>query len=256
MSKQAFLLLMLLTTISPALAASVEGMALLPSGVYTPLYLEKENTKNFERRPVYVEAFRLDQEPITNRQYLDFVIAHPEWKKTQVKRVFADSHYLQHWSEDSAVEDRNELGNPVVNVSWFAASAYCEAREERLPTTDEWEYALADNGRDNEKIQQQLLDWYATPNGRLPSVGSQPANGFGIYDLAGLVWEWTSDFNSFMVSSDSRDSGQKNFFCGGGSLNASNPRDYAAFMRYSYRGSLQGAFTGKNLGFRCAKDAK
>lgn len=256
MSKRTFLVLILLTTVSPALAASIGGMKLLPRGTYTPLYLEKENAENYEKQPVYVEAFWLDQEPVTNRQFLDFVTEHPEWKKSQLVGLFADPHYLQHWSDDSSVEDRNELDSPVVNVSWFAASAYCEAQEERLPTTDEWEYALADNGRDNEKIQQQVLAWYAVPNGKLPSVGSQPANGFGISDLVGVVWEWTSDFNSFMASSDSRDSGQKSLFCGGVSLNTSNPRDYAAFMRYSYRGSLQGAFTGKNLGFRCAKDVK
>jgi formylglycine-generating enzyme len=256
MSNRALLALMLVTAAFPVRAASVEGMALLPSGRYTPLYMERENTENFQRQPVYVEAFWLDREPVTNLQFLDFVTAHPEWKKSQVRGLFADSRYLQHWSDDSSVEDRSELDSPVVNVSWFAASAYCEAREERLPTTDEWEYALADNGRDNEKIQQQVLAWYAVPNGKLPGVGSQPVNGFGISGLAGLVWEWTSDFNGFMASSDSRDSGQKNLFCGGGSLNASNPRDYAAFMRYSYRGSLQGAFTGRNLGFRCAKDAK
>ncbi len=256
MSNWVLLFPVLLIIGSSALAESVEDMALLPAGGYTPLYSANKNVENLEKQATYVEEFWLDKVPVTNRQFMSFVTVHPEWKKSQVRVIFADSHYLQQLNEDSLIEDKSELDSPVVSVSWFAASAYCEAREKRLPTTDEWEYALADDGRNNEKIQQQVLDWYAVPNEKLPNVGSKPANGFGLSDLTGVVWEWTSDFNSFMASSDPRDSGQKNLFCGGGSLNASNPRDYAAFMRYSYRGSLQGAFTGKNLGFRCAKDAK
>ena len=249
MSRYARLLLILLATAHPA--SAVDEMALLPDGMYTPMYVDK--TEKRDNQPIAVGAFWLARVPVTNRQFLAFVSAHPEWKKSGLREVFADSHYLQHWSGDTVVDQR-ELDSPVVNVSWFAAAAFCESRGERLPTTDEWEYALADNGRDADRVQQSVMAWYAVPNDTLPAVGRQGANGFGISDLTGLIWEWTDDFNSFMASSDPRDSGQKSMFCGGGSLDAANPRDYAAFMRYSYRGSLQGAFTGKNLGFRCAKD--
>jgi formylglycine-generating enzyme required for sulfatase activity len=249
-------LLILFMAASPALAAPVDGLVLIQNGSYRPLYLENGGADNLKDQSTYVETFWLDRVPVTNRQYLEFVAKSPEWKKSSVKRAFADSSYLQHWSGDLAIQNLGELDSPAVNVSWFSASAYCESLGERLPTTDEWEYALADNGRDNEEVQKRTLDWYAVPNATPPHVGSGSANGFGIFDLVGSVWEWTLDFNSFMVSSDIRDSGQKSLFCGGGSLNTSNPKDYAAFMRYSYRASLQGSFTGKNLGFRCAKDFK
>lgn len=249
LNEKVFFLLISISAVSPAHAAPGDStLVLLPGGDYVPLYLEKEKTNKSENRSIKVKAFWLDRVPVTNRQYLEFVRKHPKWEKSHVQRIFADSHYLQHGGGD--------LDSPVVNVSWFAASDYCESQGKRLPTTNEWEYALADNGRDKEKIQQRILDWYAVPNGKLPPVGSQAANGFGIYDLTGSVWEWTSDFNSFMAASDSRDSGQKDLFCGGGSFGTSNPRDYASFMRYSFRASLQGTFTGKNLGFRCAKDSK
>ena len=234
----------------------VDGMALLPSGSYTPLYLESGKADNLKEQSNYIDTFWLDRVPVTNRQYLEFVKKYPEWRKSHVKRVFVDSSYLQHWNDDLTIQDLSELDSPVVNVSWFSASAYCESQGKRLPTTDEWEYALADNGRNYEEVQKHVLDWYSVPNAKLSGVGSKSANGFGVYDLVGSIWEWSLDFNSFMVSSDSRDSGQKEMFCGGGSLNTSNPKDYAAFMRYSYRASLLGSFTGKNLGFRCAKDAK
>ena len=250
------LLVILFTTANIAFAAPVDDMVLIPGGTYTSLYLEKEKLASLKDQSIFIDSFWLNRFPITNRQYLEFVTTHPEWKKSQIKRLFADTSYLQHWNGDLSIRHINELDSPVTNVSWFSASAYCESRGERLPTTDEWEYALTDDGRDTKEIQKRALDWYAVPNSALPKVGNGPANGYGIYDLVGSIWEWTLDFNSFMASSDPRDSGQKNLFCGGGSLNTSNPRDYAAFMRYSYRSSLLGSFTGKNLGFRCAKDTK
>ena len=255
MSKLVLLMWMLLAADS-ALAASNGNMTLIPAGSYTPFFLKKENAVSLEKEFINVEAFLLDKTPVTNGQYLDFVSKNPEWQRSNVKQIFADSHYLQHWSGDLSVGDVNDLDRPITNVSWFAASAYCEALDGRLSSTDEWEYALTDNGRDQEKTQEKIMNWYSVPNTVLATIGSQLPNGYGVYDLVGLVWEWTSDFNGFMAPADSRDSGQKGLFCGAGALSASNLGDYAAFMRYSYRESLQGNFTGKSLGFRCVKDIK
>ena len=70
--------------------------------------------------------------------------------------------------------------------------------------------------------------------------------------LVGLVWEWTRDFNSMMSGQDLRASSVR--FCGGSSLGAADPSDYASFMRYAMRESLKAAYTTGNLGFRCASD--
>jgi formylglycine-generating enzyme required for sulfatase activity len=246
-------------------------MVLVPEGSFTPFFLKKEDVSNSAApassapqdsvlanltQTTAVKAFWLDSAPVTNRKFQEFVSGNPEWNKSGIRKIFSDSHYLDHWHSDRGVASSADLDKPVVNVSWFAAAAYCEAQGKRLPSTDEWEYALADNDRNKENLQKQIINWYSVPNKVLPPVKSQAANGFGIYDLAGLVWEWTEDFNSYMAPPDSRNSGDKTLFCGSGSLNASNLGDYAAFMRYSYRESLKGNFTGKNLGFRCAKDAK
>lgn len=258
-SKKIFFWLTLLTVVSAAHAAPENSMALIPGGTYIPLYFEKEknsSSNDLSKKATDVTSFWLDRNLVTNRLYLEFIKKKPFWKKSQAKLIFTDSRYLQHWRSNLVLKNRNELDSPVVNVSWFAAMAYCEAQGKRLPSTDEWEYALNDDGRDSKRIQQKFLDWYSVPNGKLQPIAAQEPNGFGIYDLIGLVWEWTLDFNSFMVTPDSRDSDQKNLFCGGGSLNSTNAQDYASFMRYSFRASLQGAFTSKNLGFRCAKDIK
>jgi formylglycine-generating enzyme required for sulfatase activity len=225
----------------------------IPGGSYIPFYLSKDKKTGPSTSLIRVEPFFLDRMPVTNRRYLEFVTRHPEWRRSSIKQVFADAGYLQHWVSDLSLP-QEDLDKPVVNISWFAAEAFCESLSERLPTTDEWEFALEDRGREKTNRLQQILEWYSTPNRELPQAGSTAPNGFGIRDMVGIVWEWTEDFNSFMASSDSRDSDQKNMFCGGGSLNIADPTDYASFMRYSFRSSLQGNFTGRNLGFRCAKD--
>lgn len=248
--RAAFALLM-----TAAVAAHAEdGMVNLPAGEYPPFFAKTGGTGKERFAPLRVDGFALDSEPVTNRDYLAFVTAHPEWRRSQVRRVYADKGYLQHWPDDVSARPQ-DLARPVVNVSWFAAEAYCEARGARLPATDEWEYALYDQGRDKAQLQKAMLDWYALPVQELPEVGGKP-NGFGVRDMAGVVWEWTDDFNSFIAPGDARNPDDKNMFCGGGSLNASDPRDYAAFTRYAFRASIQGSYTEKSLGFRCAKDEK
>ena len=48
----------------------------------------------------------------------------------------------------------------------------------------------------------------------------------------------------------------KSLFCGSGSLTANDLMNYAAFMRYAFRGSIKANYAVQNLGFRCAKDIK
>lgn len=230
-------------------------MVRLPAGAYTPFYA-RESVKTARgpadlRRSTSVGAFALDREPVTNREFLDFVRSHPQWRKSQIKRIFADPQYLAHWPSDLTLPGKADAERPVTNVSWFAAEAYCRARGKSLPTTDQWEYALADAGRDRDALRTKILAWYGeTSSHVLPAVQTAPANGYGVRGLAGLVWEWTLDFNSLMSGADLRGSGAQ--FCGGGSLGASDPGDYASFMRYSMRASLKASYTTSLMGFRCA----
>ena len=240
-----------------AVAASGAETVRVPAGTYVPFYA-RESVKTARgqedlHRPISVASFALDRRPVTNREYQLFLRAHPEWRKSAVKPIFADAHYLAHWRSDLDFGDDADAERPVTNVSWFAAEAYCRAQGKELPTTDQWEYALADNGRDRDALRQRILTWYGESGAHeLPAAKSGVANGFGVQGLAGLVWEWTLDFNSLMSGPDLRGSGQQ--FCGGASLGASDPNDYASFMRYSMRASLKASYTTKLLGFRCARN--
>lgn len=249
-----FLAAIALAIVCGGAAQPDDGMVRLPSGTYTPFYAREsaqQAAKTFDRR-VTVDSYRLDRFPVTNAQFLTFVASHPQWRKSKVKPIFADAHYLAHWPADLALRG-GDAGGPVTNVSWFAAEAFCEAQGKSLPTTDQWEYALADRDRSRTAIRQQILAWYGRPNSlELPNVQSAPANGYGIRGLVGLVWEWTLDFNSIISGQDLRSSGAR--FCGGSSLGAADPSDYASFMRYAMRESLKAGYTTGNLGFRCASN--
>ena len=230
-------------------------MAAIPGGAYEPFQREKAvAAAAVTPQPINVSAFRLDVELVTNGEFLDFVTTHPKWRKSAVSPLFADGRYLARWVSDLALVDEESRDEPVVNVSWFAAQAFCKARGLRLPTTEQWEYALADAGRGAEAVRARSLEWLAEPNPARPRpVGSTP-NGYGLRDMVGLVWEWTLDFNAYATTVESRSSDGKDgsAFCGGGAAGVSDATDYPAFMRYATRASLKAGYTADNLGFRCA----
>jgi formylglycine-generating enzyme required for sulfatase activity len=230
--------------------------AVIPAAMYRPLFRGEKDAKEFP-----VAAFQLDARQVTNSEFLEFVRANPKWQRSQVKRLFADERYLAHWAGDLDLGAASPA-QPVTYVSWFAAKAFAASRGKRLPTTAEWELAAgagftnADGTKDAE-FQQAVARWYGTPSPAvMPDAGSGPANVYGLRDLHGLVWEWTSDFNSALVTGDARgDTGlERQLFCGSGSLGATDRANYPAFMRFGLRSSLKADYTVHNLGFRCARD--
>lgn len=230
-----------------------KSMMLVKEGVYMPLYGTKEI--------VPVDGFLMDVYPVTNQEFLEFVKKNPKWMRSKVKGLFADGNYLRTWENDVTFGADQLPNSPVTNISWYAAKEYCECQGKRLPTVDEWEYAAMasqtkPDAREVESFNQYILNWYETPNTYKHEIGKTFKNYWGIYDLHGLVWEWTSDFNSVMISGESRkgSTGDTNLFCGGAAVGASDLMNYAAFMRYALRGSIKANYSVKNLGFRCVKD--
>lgn len=262
MSTALLLGLAALHTAAPTLAAThlqvvnqdVEQMVELPGGEVRPLYL----TKDSPLTPV--AAFLLDRLPVTNAEFADFVQQTPAWQASQAPALFVESQYLSHWLDNkpNAVQAKQ----PVTHVSWYAANAYCQAQGKRLPTVSEWEYAAqasehSANGSKETGYTQRILAWYAKPaTAELANVGESPANYWQVQDLHGLVWEWTQDFNTALVTGESRgdSSLDQGLFCGSAASGSADPSDYAAFMRYGFRSSLKAAYTLRNLGFRCAQD--
>ncbi len=227
----------------------------IKSGFYKSFF------KTGNNKPIKVEAFYMDEYAVTNEEFVEFVKANPQWSRSKINRLFADANYLKHWESDFIIGDSQKAiyKSPVVNVSWFAAKAYCSWKKKRLPTIAEWE--MAGNAAPKNKITMPLtkyiLEWYRHPNPKvLPNVKTTYSNVNGLYDMHGLVWEWTFDFNSFLSKGDSRSSEEeeRKTFCAAASIEVNDMEDYAAFLRFSYRGSLRGNYCIANLGFRCAAD--
>mgnify|MGYP003672346907 FL=1 len=241
----------------PGVAAG-QDWARLPGGEF-PSVLRYEDTNGVLK----VAPFELQRQPVTNARFLDFVRRHPDWQRGKAPELFAEARYLQHWAGPT---DLGEAGpaQPVVNVSWFAAQAYCEAQGARLPTWTEWEYAAAADetradARKDPAWRERILAWYSRPSNQgLADVGQGPADVNGVQDLHGLVWEWVDDYAAMLVSPDNRDQGNpdKLQFCGAGAISMDDRENYAVLMRVAMLSALQAEDTTGNLGFRCARDIK
>ncbi len=248
-------LLLFALPVAGALAAGA-GYVTVPGGSFAST-LDYEDVEG----KVRVAPFRMMRTPVTNADFLAFVKAHPQWRRDRVATVFAEPRYLSHWAGPLAL-GAAAPAQPVVQVSWFAASAYCEAQGARLPDWNEWEFAAAADerrfdARSDPAWRERILRWYSQPSkSALPRAGLQAANAYGVQDLHGLVWEWTGDFSSLLVEADNRTQGDPDDarFCGAGALSMDDRDNYAVLMRVAMLSSLDAEDTTANLGFRCVKD--
>ena len=238
-----------------ALPAAAAEYAALPGGTFTSVL-----PADGKAAPAQVAPFRLRTELVTNAEFLAFVKAHPAWRRDKVARILADARYLTQWASADTLGDEVLPRQPVTRVSWFAAQAYCESEQARLPSWYEWEFAAAADAtrrdaRADPAWRESILGWYSRPSSTaLPQIGGA-ANIYGVRDINGLVWEWVDDFNALMVASDSRDQGDPDLlkFCGAGALSMQDKENYAVLMRIAMLSALKAADTTNNMGFRCAK---
>ncbi|MEO7062935.1 MAG: formylglycine-generating enzyme family protein [Dokdonella sp.] len=241
---------------SSAVLAAAPDYVQIPATTFSSVLATEAATT-----PVTVPAYAMRAEPVTNAQYLAFVTTHTDWRRDRVPVVFAEKRYLSQWSAPDTLGANALPDQPVTQVSWFAAQAFCASEQARLPTWIEWERAASASAtvadaRGDPAWRQHLLDWYARPSSSaMPVVGGAP-NLFGVRDLHALVWEWTDDFSALMVTSDSRDQGDPDRlkFCGEGALSLRDRNNYALLMRIAMLSSLKATDTTANLGFRCVRE--
>ncbi|MBP7369880.1 MAG: formylglycine-generating enzyme family protein [Arenimonas sp.] len=253
--RSAFILIGLLIS-----TASIAGgtFVRIPGGEFRSI-LKYEDSKGVQQ----IKTFELMKTPVTNAEFLAFVKSNPQWQLQNIASVFAEKRrYLSHWQSPLLLGNKALPNQPVVHVSWFAASAYCESQNARLPTWLEWEYtAAADSTRRDARKdpawRESILSWYAKPaTTPLSAVGQTPENLYGVQDMHGLIWEWTEDYSAMLVSGDNRTQSDpdKAKFCGAGALSMEDRENYAVMMRVAMLSSLEAVNSTSNLGFRCARD--
>ena len=169
-----------------SLAATAElpkgekDMVLIPKGEFTMGSSEHDDEPKHQ---VVLDAYLIDKYETSNARYQQF--------------MKATRHPAPAYWDDPRLSKPNQ---PVVGVSWTDANAFCKWEGKRLPTEAEWERAAKGPEGDNHYPWGHTLDPkkanYGQNVGRTMPVDSYPEalSGYGLYNMAGNVFEWVSDW--------------------------------------------------------------
>jgi serine/threonine-protein kinase len=211
------------------------------------------NDGDSDEKPVHtvnLDAFWIDQTEVTNAMYALCVqagLCSPPSNNT----YYINSTYAFH---------------PVVHVSWLQANRYCAWAGDRLPSETEWEKAARGGlegkkypwGDESPTCQAGARNGaqYGGCNGRTKPIKTFQPNGYGLYDMAGNVWEWVADWydsdyysNSPSSNPTGPSSGQYRVLRGGSSNYDSS------YIRSTYRYRYSPDYSDYLLGFRCARSS-
>jgi formylglycine-generating enzyme required for sulfatase activity len=233
------------TTDTPSPSAPPD-MVYVPAGEF--IMGSEEGDKDEQPvHTVYLDAFYIDKYEVTHAQYRACVEAGACDEPWHITYYYDNADYAQH---------------PVVYVSWYQASAYCEWANKRLPTEAEWEKAArGTDGRTypwGEGIDCDHAQ-YSECGGQTVPVGSKPkgASPYGALDMAGNAQEWVADWYDahYYSHSPSRnpqgpDSGRYKVLRGGSAVSIESCVR-AAYRYYFPRPDI----TRNGVGFRCAKSS-
>jgi formylglycine-generating enzyme required for sulfatase activity len=257
-----------------ALAARRGGMALIPGASFQMGSDSDSLLKQFPNAGpgvksmllaetpshlVTIQSFWMDRYEVTNVRFQRFLKACPEWRKGRI-----GGDYLREWTGEHFPAGRSEF--PVVFVTWHAALAYAEWLGKRLPTEAEWEFA-ARGGRNNatypwgnEEPSPRLANYVASGKKGPARVGSTPPNAYGLFDLAGNVWEfcldeWRPYSLAAVVQTAAELSRMRNANVARRVIRGGSYDGGAINMRVTARDSHRVDDAVAYVGFRCARNA-
>ena len=221
----------------------------VPAGEFT-----MGSDKDADEKPIHkvnLSEYLIGKYPVTNRQYQVFVLA---------EKYKAPNH----WTDGKIPQNKEE--HPVVYVSWEDATAYCKWASKvsgvsvRLPSEAEWEKAArGTDGRTypwGEGIDKSRANYYESKIGETTKVGSYESgkSPYGVYDMAGNVWEWVNDWYDESYYQGSPSSNPQGPASGKSRVSRGGPwNNYSSYLRVSnrYRNSPVNRYYFS--GFRCAR---
>ncbi len=211
------------------------------------------------RHQISVNPFAIDIHPVTNEQFMRFVEYIGGEKDSQNHDII---RLRESRIKKSAGRFSIEPGyskHPVVSVTWYGAIAYAQWIGKRLPTEAEWEVAccgtldnpLYPTGESIEKTQANFFSSDTTTS------MSYPPNGFGLYDMAGNVYEWCHDwyeYNYYEASAQEPDNPKGPLQGVYRVLRGGCWKSLKEDLRTSKRHRNNPGVANGTYGFRCAKD--
>lgn len=252
-------------------------MLIIPGGSFLMGAQETDPSAGFDEVPehnVTVDTFYLDKFEVTVGQYAAFLNTlgtyedacqnvDCAWPRSLIGYT---SYLLQNEDGDQRTYEAMEgFDNyPINHISWYGADSYCQAMGARLPTEAEWEYAArGDDGRiypwGNDPPDETRAVYFSSTYNDLKPVDALPdgASPFGIYGMAGSMWEWVSDwydpnyYSSSPVDNPTGPADGEGKVVRGGAWPNNNQEDR---IRSANRNWREIAFFSPDLGFRCAYD--
>ena len=234
------------------------AMAWVPSGTFLLGSPPSEAHRDLEERQHLIDVpsgFWLDVHEVTNAAFQRFVNAQPEWSQKRLSSQTFDGKYLRAWSGGQSAAGQDE--HPVTDVPWLAARAYCTWAGKRLPTESEWEYAA----RAGTTSAYWWGDRFDATRANQNQIGSEAVgqasrvNAWGLADMLGNVWEWTSSlYRPYPYRSDD---GRENPDAAIGGRRVVRGGSFAIGperLRSADRFKLNPRTASAYVGFRCAQN--
>jgi len=176
----------------------LENMILIPEGEFImgANCIEAQPDEKPAHK-VYLYAYYIDRYEVTNSEYQQFVL------ETGHHAPFVDREWAHGFNWNGFHYPAGKGAYPVVLVSWSDATAYALWAGKRIPTEAEWEKAARAGQISQQYPFGNSIDFnHASFNkgylwrSRLMPAGSYEPNQYGLYDMAGNVWEWCQDWYS------------------------------------------------------------